>query len=167
MNKRLSILLAKQTEPLQGGAWIDVYNQSISYDIAGTIQTGISFRNLYFVTEMNSEQTHVDKVGEIHPGQSGAIYSPYGVSPTICAGEGVKAKTIIQDGMRIRKLTPRECFRLQGVSEGDIDKIQAAGISKTRQTFLAGNSICVPCLSAIFYQLFIGNTNNNQQLELF
>lgn len=32
---------------------------------------------------------------------------------------------------RIRKLTPRECFRLMGVDETDIDKIQAAGISNS------------------------------------
>lgn len=42
---------------------------------------------------------------------------------------------------RIRKLTPRECFRLMGVSDRDIDKIQAAGISNSSQYRLAGNSI--------------------------
>ena len=30
---------------------------------------------------------------------------------------------------RIRKLTPRECFRLMGVDDADIDKIQASGLS--------------------------------------
>ena len=34
---------------------------------------------------------------------------------------------------RIRKLTPRECFRLMGMRDDDIDKIQAAGISNTQQ----------------------------------
>jgi DNA (cytosine-5)-methyltransferase 1 len=47
---------------------------------------------------------------------------------------------------RIRKLTPRECFRLMGVSEEDIDKIQAAGISDSQQYKLAGNSIVVDCM---------------------
>ena len=42
---------------------------------------------------------------------------------------------------RIRKLTPRECFRLMGVDDADIDKIQAAGISNSGQYKLAGNSI--------------------------
>ncbi len=32
---------------------------------------------------------------------------------------------------------------------------------------VAGNSIVVDVLAAIFSQLFIGNTNNNQQTELF
>lgn len=54
----------------------------------------------------------------------------------------------------IRKLTPRECFRLMDVSEDDIDKIQTAGISKSQQYKLAGNSIVVSCLTEIFKQLF-------------
>lgn len=54
---------------------------------------------------------------------------------------------------RIRKLTPRECFRLMGVSEGDIDKIQSAGISNAQQYKLAGNSIVVQVLEKIFAQM--------------
>lgn len=42
---------------------------------------------------------------------------------------------------RIRKLTPRECFRLMGVADDDIDKIQGANISNSNQYKLAGNSI--------------------------
>lgn len=67
----------------------------------------------------------------------------------------------------IRKLTPRECFRLMGVSDADIDTIQAAGISKSQQYKLAGNSIPVNTLAAIFRQLFIGNSNKVQQTQIF
>lgn len=59
-----------------------------------------------------------------------------------------------QPRFRIRKLTPRECFRLMSVSEENIDKIQAAGISNTQQYKMAGNSIDVNTLSKIFEQLF-------------
>ena len=69
--------------------------------------------------------------------------------------------------MRIRKLTPRECFRLMGVSDPDIDKLLASGISNSQLYKLAGNSIVVNCLAAIFRQLFVGNENKNQQLEIF
>lgn len=55
---------------------------------------------------------------------------------------------------RIRKLTPRECFRLMDVDDADIDKIQAAGISNSQQYKLAGNSIVVACLEKIFENLF-------------
>lgn len=76
-------------------------------------------------------------------------------------------ETGVKDGFRIRKLTPRECFRLMGVSDVDIDKIQAAGISKSQQYKMAGNSIVVNCLAAIFRQLFIGNFNKVIQTEIF
>lgn len=56
---------------------------------------------------------------------------------------------------RIRKLTPRECFRLMGVDDTDIDKIQASGLSNSAQYKLAGNSIVVDVLFHIFRKLFI------------
>jgi site-specific DNA-cytosine methylase len=72
---------------------------------------------------------------------------------------------------RIRKLTPRECFRLMDVSDEDIDKIQAAGISKSQQYKLAGNSIVCSVLYNIFESLFINEAPEKQsipqQLELF
>lgn len=55
---------------------------------------------------------------------------------------------------RIRKLTPRECFRLMGVSDSDIDKIRDAGISESQQYKMAGNSIVVQVLEGIFTQMF-------------
>lgn len=58
---------------------------------------------------------------------------------------------------RIRKLTPRECFRLMDMPEENIDKIQAAGISESQQYKLAGNSIVVSCMFYIFENLFINN----------
>ena len=68
---------------------------------------------------------------------------------------------------RIRKLTPRECFRLMDVKDEDIDKIQQAGIAKTNQYKLAGNSIVVSPMYHIFRKLFVEKGNENQQLELF
>ena len=56
---------------------------------------------------------------------------------------------------RIRKLTPRECFRLMGVDDKDIDTMQAAGISQGGQYKLAGNSIVVDVLFHIFRKMFI------------
>ena len=53
---------------------------------------------------------------------------------------------------RIRKLTPRECFRLMGFTDNDFDKIH--GISNTQLYKMAGNSIVVNVLEAIFKQLF-------------
>ena len=68
---------------------------------------------------------------------------------------------------RIRKLTPRECFRLMGVDDADIDKIQASGLSNSAQYKLAGNSIVVDVLYHIFRKMFIDTGNESQQLSLF
>lgn len=51
---------------------------------------------------------------------------------------------------RIRKLTPLECHRLQGVTDADFLKMKRAGISDSQLYKLAGNSICIPCLEGIF-----------------
>lgn len=56
---------------------------------------------------------------------------------------------------RIRKLTERECFRLMDVPEEYIDRIQAAGISRSQQYKMAGNSIVVSCMYHIFRKLWI------------
>lgn len=68
---------------------------------------------------------------------------------------------------RIRKLTPRECFRLMDVDDKDIDKIQASGISNSAQYKLAGNSIVTNCLYHIFRKMFISTENESVQLTLF
>lgn len=93
---------------------------------------------------------------------------PVDVANAVTAGKrGNTQNYVVNPNYRIRKLTPRECFRLMGVSDADIDKIQAAGISKSQQYKMAGNSIVVNCLAAIFRQLFIGNFNKVQQTEIF
>lgn len=66
----------------------------------------------------------------------------------------------------IRKLTQRECFRLMGVKDTDSDKIIAV-LSRSRCYQVAGNSIVVDVLAAIFDQLLKENKNINQQTELF
>ena len=51
---------------------------------------------------------------------------------------------------RVRKLTPKECFRLMDVSDEDIKKMESSGVAKTNLYKLAGNSIVVACMFHIF-----------------
>lgn len=82
-------------------------------------------------------------------------------------GSGGNTDCFVYDG-NIRRLTTRECFRLMGVSETDIDKIQSAGISNSQQYKMAGNSIVVDVLYYIFKSLFIEKTSKRYlQLKLF
>lgn len=69
---------------------------------------------------------------------------------------------------RIRKLTERECFRLMGLEDADIDKIRDANISKTQQYKMAGNSIVVDVLYHIFRKMFVETkADGGVQLEMF
>lgn len=91
------------------------------------------------------------------------------LAPTLTSSAYADNNFLVKD-FRIRKLTPRECFRLMDVSDSDIDKIQNAGISKTQQYKLAGNSIVVSCLYHIFRKMFLdlGNEQSGYvQLSLF
>lgn len=63
-----------------------------------------------------------------------------------------------QEQLRIRKLTPRECLRLMGVKDVDIDKFTVSDTQKYKQ---AGNSIVVNVLMAIFKDLLIDKKFEN------
>lgn len=58
------------------------------------------------------------------------------------------------DGLRIRKLTPKECFRLMGFEDKDIECLIENKISNTQLYKMAGNSIVVDVLKYIFVELF-------------
>lgn len=96
--------------------------------------------------------------------QRGRVYNPNGISPCLnTVGGGNLEPKILLNKSNIRKLTPRECFRLMDVSEDDINKIQATGISNTQQYKMAGNSIIVAVQEKIFEQMFC----STQQQTLF
>jgi DNA (cytosine-5)-methyltransferase 1 len=50
---------------------------------------------------------------------------------------------------RIRKLTPRECWKLQGFTDGQFDKANATGLSDSRLYKMAGNAVTVNVISEI------------------
>lgn len=100
----------------------------------------------------------------------GRVYDINGLAPNIDTFQGGGREPKIIDNFtnyRIRKLTPRECFRLMGVSEKDIGNIQKSGISKTQQYKMAGNSIVVDVLYHIFRKMFVDKKDENKQLSLF
>ena len=81
---------------------------------------------------------------------------------------------------RIRRLVPRECFRLMDVDDEDYDRIKnyvkghrkngkPMYISESQQYKLAGNSIVVACMEHIFEQLFFpsGRVTEPRQLDIF
>ena len=62
-------------------------------------------------------------------------------------------KRMVSGNLRIRKLTPKECWRLMGFDDSDFEKAEKVN-SNTQLYKQAGNSIVVDVLEALFYQLF-------------
>ena len=78
-----------------------------------------------------------------------------GISPTITTRpEGFKTAILPIQNYRIRKLTPKECWRLMGFSDKDFYAAQSAGVSNSQLYKQAGNSIVVNVLEEIFKKLF-------------
>lgn len=79
--------------------------------------------------------------------------------------------------IKIRKFTPRDCFRLMGVRDYDIDKLLAKEktgaqiISNSKLYQLAGNSIVTNCMTAMFEELLYPSgekyKGKDGQLSLF
>ena len=80
--------------------------------------------------------------------QQNRIYdNNVGIAVTTCFNPNY-----LDNDLRIRKLTPRECFRLMCVKDEDFDKV-AKNQSDSSLYHLAGDSICIFCLMALFSQM--------------
>lgn len=76
-----------------------------------------------------------------------------GVSPTLTANMGMgghNVPIILDSKNRIRKLTPRECFLLQGFPD---DFILPKDVSNSRLYKQAGNSVSVPVIKRLAIQI--------------
>jgi DNA (cytosine-5)-methyltransferase 1 len=58
-----------------------------------------------------------------------------------------------EDG-KVRYISAREGYRFMGIKDQDIDKMLKTSLSEKQHVSLAGNSICVPVLEAIFTEFF-------------
>ena len=136
------------------------------------------------VTQINDNYVRLNggKIGKMTDIYRRAYYDK-GVSPTLhtCPGGNTETKVIISDqriidsipntynesdnstnsdtvlykhNFRIRKLTPKEYWRLMGFDDSDFEKAKAAGISNSQLYKQAGNSIVVNVLQYIFRNLF-------------
>ena len=80
------------------------------------------------------------------------VYDENGCARTLKASEGSGNIPKIVNDLRIRKLTPLECFRLMGVKDEDFEKVRK-NQSDSSLYHLAGDSICTNVLMAIFGEL--------------
>lgn len=80
------------------------------------------------------------------------------IHPALQANPGGSQQTYLcNDEMQVRKLTPKECFRLMGFDDSDVDLLMKNGMSNTQLYKMAGNSIVVTMLEYLFCQIFDSN----------
>ena len=110
--------------------------------------------------------------GRINSSQDGKVVYTDGIAPTLTVGH-CNVPKIAETAMiklyesaklqhSIRRLTPRECGRLMGVSDEDISKMAAVN-SNTQLYKQFGNSIVVDVMCAMFRNLNINQGTENRK----
>ena len=102
------------------------------------------------------EPPQISVIGQLKGGEKGRVVDHDGIAYTLTATDYKDPLKIAEPehayGVRIRKLTPRECWRLMGFMDEEFDRVH--GISNSQLYKQAGNSIVVNVLSALLSQLF-------------
>ena len=165
---KLGFLLARDGDGVDISGRIQYHRGTVQQGITQTIKTSpdvgvvvacaqrkrddgkqhIEVSNREYANAITTVQKDSMILDDTYKNRSVREYENY--SPTIRAGRsGLKVK----EKLRIRKLTPRECMRLMGWSDENIDKMINSGVSKTQLYKMAGNSIVVNCLTEIFKKI--------------
>lgn len=87
-----------------------------------------------------------------HGANKGGIKAKDGVVPAMTANAQWQHNNFLLQNCTIRKLTPKECFRLMGFLE---DQINLEGLSNSQRYKLAGNGWDINLVSKIFNQMFL------------
>lgn len=107
------------------------------------------------ISNRKSEGTAViECVGNVNPsgnGMNGNVFSDEGLAPTLTTNKGEGNK--ILSNLRIRKLTPKECFRLMGFDDSAYEAASKV-VSNSQMYKQTGNSIVVDVLYYILVELY-------------
>lgn len=117
---------------------------------------GVSNRKAEGTAVFEYNTNKIISIGQVsnEGSQAGKVYSPEGVSQTICACTHGYAIGNIFDYIRIRKLTPRECYKLMGLTFKDCDKAVDIGVADTHLYKQAGNGIITNCCALLAEHLY-------------
>lgn len=153
----------------EGRADNDTLNSDIAHALsvrgaAGSQRAGVS----NFIIDNCEEETKVKdlkirvknatKKGYLEAYEGDGVYTNVSTKRGTVQKETIQTLTTFQDkgvvmnDLRIRKLTPKECWRLMGFDDEDFEKASKVN-SNTQLYKQAGNSIVVNVLEAIFKEL--------------
>lgn len=133
-------------------------------DVVGTLRTIDACGDKRVI---EPEDINPVRIGNIYgeqfgTGYAGNVWDKSSVSPTIMTAQGGNRQPLVVDNVkwRIRKLTPKECWRLMGFSDEDCNRASDY-VSDSSLYKQAGNSIVTSCLVAIFYSLLFNDNGTN------
>ena len=168
-NSRLNAMIADGKVDPEETLWIDCYNQRVDPDIAGTILARVNATGHYLVSDprgcamrgrpdasgrnLNCNEGGQREVKILQRGHGYAKGGFFDIAPAMTTSKWQDNNFAVIEYW-IRKLTPRECFRLMDVPEHHINRLLNAGISNSQLYKLAGNSIVAACLYHIFRKMF-------------
>ncbi len=129
------------------------FNRGVLPELSRTLKSSKSDAGILIkeaTTKGYSEATPGDSVNISHPNSEtrrGRVGK--GIANTLLTGE---EQAVVTDNFQIRKLTPRECWRLQGFPDWAFDK--AKKVNSDSQLYKqAGNSVTVPVIADIAVRL--------------
>ena len=127
---------------------------------SNTVISDQGVSNTLSATDYKHPQVVVHQIGNVSKSksfggnpQTGRVYDTNGLSPTLNTMQGGGREPKIYSNMSIRKLTPLECWRLQGFDDEQFYNAKSAGLSNTQLYKQAGNSVTVPVIKAIAERL--------------
>lgn len=106
-----------------------------------------------YLSNLIESKNEINVVGNYSPSNHNAsrIVDIEGIAPTVMENHGTITAV---NTFKIRKLTPKECWRLMGFRDECFDRAKAEGISDSQLYKQAGNSIVVNVLYYIFLEIF-------------
>ena len=128
----------------------DHIEERIKLGEANTLTTGKENNKScnYVLTSVQTDSMiYLGKTKETTHQSNYNLYDSNGLSPTLNCVQNTACQPRIKNNSSIRRLTPKECFRLMGFQK---DEINLAGLSDTQCYKLAGNGWDINVVSLIF-----------------
>ena len=151
--KRIGGLFDTGTSKHQAGS---IWDKECISPTIDTMQGGYRQPLVTIDDNVSNDEIKINVIGNYSPSGHDAsrIVDENGLAPTVKENHGTVTATI--QNYRIRKLTPKECWKLMGFDDEDFEKAEKVN-SNTQLYKQAGNSIVVDVLENIFIELFKQN----------
>ena len=147
--KRIGGLFDTETSKHQAGS---IWDKECISPTIDTMQGGYRQPLVTIDDNVSNDEIKINVIGNYNPSgyDASRIVDENGLVPTVKENHGTVTETI--QNYRIRKLTPKEYWKLMGFDDADFEKAEKVN-SNTQLYKQAGNSVCVNVIEHIFSKL--------------